>query len=700
MIREEIEASLSSLSVPPPTKRVRRSRIEESDSEEGFLEDSPSESIPPMEDTRKYFFASADLGQLLTAVRHTMQVEEQTPQQPSLQDTLFRGLIPQPKPSFPVNDILKQLILTEWKQAEHKFFLPKEFKERMVFTPEDIEFLDTVPKVDLAVARVSKKAALPFEDISQLRDPLDSRVDSAMKKAWESAALTMKTNITATSVARSMTLWLDQLQALVSQRGSREDISNCLPLLQQATGFLADASMESVRFGARSAALSNTARRAVWVKAWTGDNASKNRLCSLPFQGHRIFGPSLDTLLEKASDKSQGLPAERPVKRPSSSYPPPFVPPRTYRGKGKTRRWSYPKGGKGENPPIGIRQVGGRLRGFANRWNEITSNPWALRLVSEGYRIELSAPPPRRFMVTPCQSPASARALQSGVRDLLSLGAIIPVPSEERFKGCYSPLFLIKKPNGAYRVIINLKYLNKSIAYRRFKMESVRSAIPLITPDSVMATVDLKDAYYHIPIHSDSQQFLRFALVIEGSVSHYQFACLPFGISSAPRVFSKLVLEMVAALRTDKVLIVPYLDDFLLIAGSPSELQHRVNLTLHLFESLGWINNFDKSNLQPEQRKKFLGVILDSHHQCSSLPLEKQKTIQDESRALSLASQVSLRRGMRVLGLITACIGVVPWAQLHGRTLQDFILSNWDKSPASLDQEVTLTHKVRSSLGW
>ncbi|XP_066454999.1 uncharacterized protein [Eleutherodactylus coqui] len=82
-------------------KRARRTHTEESDSEEGLLEDSPSESTPPMEDVKKYFFSSADLGQLLNAVRRTMQVEEEVPQQPSFQDSLFRGLQPQPKPSFP-----------------------------------------------------------------------------------------------------------------------------------------------------------------------------------------------------------------------------------------------------------------------------------------------------------------------------------------------------------------------------------------------------------------------------------------------------------------------------------------------------------------------------------------------------------------------------------------------------------------------
>lgn len=48
---------------------------------------------------------------------------------------------------------------------------------------------------------------------------------------------------------------------------------------------------------------------------------------------------------------------------------------------------------------------------------------------------------------------------------------------KEQGKGHYSRLFLVKKPNGKFRTVINLKPLNKYITYRRFKMETINSAV-------------------------------------------------------------------------------------------------------------------------------------------------------------------------------------------------------------------------------
>ncbi|XP_071984037.1 uncharacterized protein [Engystomops pustulosus] len=98
------------------------------------------------------------------------------------------------------------------------------------------------------------------------------------------------------------------------------------------------------------------------------------------------------------------------------------------------------------------------------------------------------------------------------VQSLLLKNVISPVPPHHQRKGFYSPLFLVQKPNGAYRMIINLKNLNTHIKYRRLKMESLKSTTPLIPKGAALCTIDLKDAYYHVPIHPISQKFLRFAI--------------------------------------------------------------------------------------------------------------------------------------------------------------------------------------------
>lgn len=66
---------------------------------------------------------------------------------------------------------------------------------------------------------------------------------------------------------------------------------------------MADASTESIKLSSRARGLPMVARRAVWLKTWSGDSASKFRLCILPFSGDLLFGPGLDKVLERTADR-------------------------------------------------------------------------------------------------------------------------------------------------------------------------------------------------------------------------------------------------------------------------------------------------------------------------------------------------------------------------------------------------------------
>ena len=59
-------------------------------------------------------------------------------------------------------------------------------------------------------------------------------------------------------------------------------------------------------------------------------------------------------------------------------------------------------------------------------------------------------------------------------------------------------------------MILNLKALNKSIVYHHFKMDTLGSVIRLMRPNCFMATIDLKDAYYSVPVSEKHQKYLQF----------------------------------------------------------------------------------------------------------------------------------------------------------------------------------------------
>lgn len=63
-----------------------------------------------------------------------------------------------------------------------------------------------------------------------------------------------------------------------------------------------------------------------------------------------------------------------------------------------------------------------------------------------------------------------------------------------------------KKDSNEQRVI--LKELNKFINYHHFKMETFEAAFKLVKPNSMMASVDLRQAYYYVRIHEQDRKFL------------------------------------------------------------------------------------------------------------------------------------------------------------------------------------------------
>ncbi|XP_063804850.1 zinc finger protein 1 homolog [Pseudophryne corroboree] len=136
-------------------------------------------------------------------------------------------------------------------------------------------------------------------------------------------------------------------------------------------------------------------------------------------------------------------------------------------------------------------------------------------------------------------------------------------------------MFSVPKPNGSHRPILNLKSLNKFVRVSRFCMETLCSIILAMEPGDYIVSMDIQDAYLHIPIATLHQKFLRIAFVN----LHYQCQALPFGLATAPRILTKVMAVMTAYLRRQGMLILPYLDDLLILANSRKVLLGHLHLT-------------------------------------------------------------------------------------------------------------------------
>jgi len=182
-----------------------------------------------------------------------------------------------------------------------------------------------------------------------------------------------------------------------------------------------------------------------------------------------------------------------------------------------------------------------------------------------------------------------------------------------------SSIFLTPKPNGSHRVIFNMKSLNKALVYRHFKMDSFDTAKSLLRPGWRMASVDLKDAYFTIPVAEDHKKYLRFKV----SNCLYQFRAMPQGLSSAPRIFTKIMKPVMASLRLKGIICMAYLDDTLIVAESAEKCSDGVNILTRNLQDLGFVINFEKSQFIPTKQLTFLGYTLDSDRMTVTLPQDK-----------------------------------------------------------------------------
>ncbi|CAJ0967899.1 unnamed protein product, partial [Ranitomeya imitator] len=176
MIRTEVRESLRSMSQAGSSKQ-RTSVISDSseeDKEEGSYGSNLSSSSSE-EESGRFCLPLDRVDKLVKSVRGTMGLEEPKTQL-SRQQLMFSGLEHKKRRSFPVNDKIQDLILREWKKPEKKGSLPPALKRRYPFEDTTVDTWDKAPKLDAAVAKASKRAALPFEDMGSLNPFLTSDV--------------------------------------------------------------------------------------------------------------------------------------------------------------------------------------------------------------------------------------------------------------------------------------------------------------------------------------------------------------------------------------------------------------------------------------------------------------------------------------------------------------------------------------------
>ena len=223
-------------------------------------------------------------------------------------------------------------------------------------------------------------------------------------------------------------------------------------------------------------------------------------------------------------------------------------------------------------------------------------------------------------------------------------------------------------------------------------MTSLKDVFQLVQHNGWAVCLDLKDAYFHIPVHPRHRRFLQF--IWRGQAYHYR--CLPFGLFSSPRTFTRVTKPIAHYLRSRGIHVVFYLDDVLILARSRAMAGISRRRTVRLLQSLGFTLNTEKSDLTLRQCFTYLGFQWDTQDLSVSLPQEKREEIQTLAESL-LARPSTTARRLLTFGKVTFASYAVPLARLHTRELQTALASVY-KHPGDMGKQVPLHSEARVNL--
>ena len=153
--------------------------------------------------------------------------------------------------------------------------------------------------------------------------------------------------------------------------------------------------------------------------------------------------------------------------------------------------------------------VAGKIKYYYNNWKNITNDRFILDIVKYGLKIDFKN---KLQLVNVPKIPHNSEEksiINLEINKLLTKGVITICQKEE--DDFISTVFIREKKDGTFRTILNLKYLNEFVEYKHFKMESLEDVFKIIKKDVWVASVDLKDAFFTIPVHILHQKYYKSA---------------------------------------------------------------------------------------------------------------------------------------------------------------------------------------------
>ena len=290
--------------------------------------------------------------------------------------------------------------------------------------------------------------------------------------------------------------------------------------------------------------------------------------------------------------------------------------------------------------------------------------------ITEGISLPLvSAPSTVAYSNTPTVV-QHAGDVRTRLREYMQFGAVRRLPTDAHLSDSslrIQPLHVIIKAGKKPRLVIDLsRNLNDHLEYEYFNYSSVDDAVEASHPGCWYGKLDLSNCFLSFPLHPSVRKYFCFRF--EGAL--YQFAHMPFGLSTAPRVCTQLLSVVNFALTELGIRDIRYLDDFFLIGTSKDDMARHLLLAQSVIRQFGLVVNPDKTE-GPAQSLSFLGVQLDSVAQTVSCTPARVEELTALLRSLLRQRVITRAHAASLIGKLSFAAQVLPGARPFMRRMSD-----------------------------
>ena len=242
-------------------------------------------------------------------------------------------------------------------------------------------------------------------------------------------------------------------------------------------------------------------------------------------------------------------------------------------------------------------------------------------------------------------SPEGKRGLKPEIDRLLSRGLLEPCMSPYN-----TPILPVKKADGSYRLVHDLREINKRTIARFPVVANPYTLLSKLGPDNVWySVIDLKDAFWACPLDESSRDYFAFEWEDPetGRRQQLRWTVLPQGFTESPNLFGQALEQILKDYQTKSgVTLTQYVDD-LLLAGKDEEDVRKESIRLLNFLGLKGLK-VSKTKLQfVEEEVKYLGHYLKKG--------EKRIDPERIQAILSLPTPQNKRQIRQILGLTGYC---------------------------------------------